>query len=254
MPILPGAEPFQHDGGPIGALVLHGFTGSPGAVRPWAQFLADAGLSVRAPRLPGHGTAWQDLNRTRWQDWLGEAERSHGELRGRCDTVVVMGLSMGAALALRLAQLHRDVAGIVLVNPFLALRGWQSAVLPVLRWVVPSFPGVINDIARQGQDEIGYTRVPLQALHSVTRLWDLVVPALPTTTQPLLVFRSATDHVLGPDGARLLLDRVGSADVEEVVLADSYHVATLDHDAPVIFQRSLELARRVAGSAQPAGG
>ena len=51
-----GAEPFAADGGPVGVLVCHGFTGSPRTVRPWAEHLAAAGLTVRAPRLPGHGT------------------------------------------------------------------------------------------------------------------------------------------------------------------------------------------------------
>lgn len=253
MPIMPGAEPFAHDGGPIGALVLHGFTGSPGGVRPWAQFLADAGLSVRAPRLPGHGTVWQDLARTRWEDWYAEAERAYAELRERCDTVVAMGLSMGGALALRLAQVHREVDGLVLVNPFLAFVGWQAKVAPVLRWVVPALPGVLNDIAKPDQDEVGYTKVPLQAAYSMTQLWDVLIPTLPATMQPLLVFRSATDHVLTPHGVQVLLERIGSTDIEEVVLPDSYHVATLDYDAPLIFQRSLELAQRVAGSAKPSG-
>ena len=61
-----GAEPFAADGGPVGVLVCHGFTGYPRTVRPWAEHLAAAGLTVRAPRLPGHGTTWRDLNRTGW--------------------------------------------------------------------------------------------------------------------------------------------------------------------------------------------
>ena len=69
MPLLPGAEPYSHAGGRVGALVLHGFTGQPLSVKPWGQHLAGAGLSVEVPRLPGHGTRWQDLNLTTWNDW-----------------------------------------------------------------------------------------------------------------------------------------------------------------------------------------
>ena len=61
-------------------LVLHGFTGSPVSVRPWAQALADDGLTVRLPLLPGHGTRWQDLNDTRWTDWFATAEASYEDL------------------------------------------------------------------------------------------------------------------------------------------------------------------------------
>jgi carboxylesterase len=56
MSIVAGAEPFAVDGGPIGVVLCHGFTGSPQSMRPWAEHLAAAGLSVRLPRLPGHGT------------------------------------------------------------------------------------------------------------------------------------------------------------------------------------------------------
>ena len=73
---------------------------------------------MRLPRLPGHGTRWQELNRTTWHDWYAEDERALLELRERCETVVVMGLSMGGTLALRLAEQHGDaVDGLVLVNP-----------------------------------------------------------------------------------------------------------------------------------------
>src|ERR1700685_4329745 len=118
MPVLPAAEPFTHMGGTTGALLCHGFTGSPQSLRPWAEYLAEAGLSVSLPRLPGHGTAWQDLARTRWEDWFAEVDRAFDELQARCDEIFLMGLSMGACLALRLAEIRGSaVGGLVLVNP-----------------------------------------------------------------------------------------------------------------------------------------
>jgi carboxylesterase len=117
VPVQPGSEPFSFEGGKVGALMVHGFTGSPYSMRPWGSFLADAGLTVLGPRLPGHGTRWQEMNLTRWQDWYGEVERGFDTLRGRCDQVFVMGLSMGGTLALRLAEEKGDdLAGVVTVN------------------------------------------------------------------------------------------------------------------------------------------
>ena len=63
-PVLPGAEPFDHAGGPVGVLLCHGFTGTPQTLRGWADYLAGQGLTVSLPRLPGHGTTRQDLART----------------------------------------------------------------------------------------------------------------------------------------------------------------------------------------------
>ncbi|MGH8940752.1 MAG: alpha/beta hydrolase, partial [Actinomycetes bacterium] len=81
MPLLPGAEPFHHDGGRVGVLLVHGFTGCPQSLRPWAEHLAAAGLTVSLPRLPGHGTTWQEMNLTTWQDWYAEADRALTLLR-----------------------------------------------------------------------------------------------------------------------------------------------------------------------------
>ena len=91
MPLMPGAEPFRHDGGPIGALLCHGFTGTPQSLRPWAEHLAGEGLSVRLPRLPGHGTSVAEANLTTWTDWYAELERNLLELSDQCAQVFVMG-------------------------------------------------------------------------------------------------------------------------------------------------------------------
>ena len=113
MPLLPDAEPYAHDGNKIGIIVSHGFTGQPKSVKPWAKHLAAAGFTVRAPRLPGHGTRWQEMNNTVWQDWYAEIERTYRELADKCDQIFVMGLSMGGSLALRLAEEKgKGIAGI----------------------------------------------------------------------------------------------------------------------------------------------
>lgn len=254
MPILPDAEPYVADAAPerrVGALLCHGFTGSPGSLRPWALALTEAGVAVRLPRLPGHGTSWQEMNRTRWPDWYGEVERGLDQLRERCDTVVVMGLSMGGTLALRLAQeRHDDVAGLVLVNPALHSEDWRLRLLPVLKHLVPSLPGISSDIAKPGVVEPAYDRTPLKALASLAQLWTLTKRDLPKVDQPLLLFHSPVDHVVEPSNSAYLLAHVASTDLEERLCENSYHVATLDHDAPAIFSASIEMCLRLE---QPVG-
>ena len=247
MPLLPGAEPFSHDGGPVGVLVLHGFTGQPLSVRPWGDHLAAAGLSVELPRLPGHGTTWQDMTVTRWEDWYAEVDRSFSALRARCDQVVVMGLSMGGSLSLRLAQNRPDeVAGLVLVNPAVHTERWDRHLLPFVRHVVKSFPGVTDDIKKPGVTEGGYDRLPLQPAYSLQQGWAQVRADIGKVTAPLLLLHSRGDHLVEPSNAAWILANVASADVTEVWLENSYHVATLDNDAPLIFDASLEFAHRVA--------
>jgi carboxylesterase len=246
--VLPGAEPYSHDGSPVGVVLSHGFTGSPRSLRPWAEHLAGAGYTVRLPRLPGHGTTWQDLNRTRWQDWYAAADAAFRELHERCEQVFVGGLSMGGTLVTRLAQDHGPrVAGLVLVNPAYKLDDVRLRALPLLQALVPSIAAIGNDIKKPGQDEGAYPRTPLKALHSQTQLWAEVVRDLPEVTQPVLLLHSAEDHVVPPSSSELLLARVSSTDVTEILLQDSYHVATLDNDAPRIFEESVAFIERLSG-------
>jgi carboxylesterase len=249
VPVMPGAEPFSADpeGDPgIGVVLAHGFTGTPQSMRPWGEHLAAQGFAVRGPRLPGHGTTWREMQATRWPDWYGELARAVDELSARCRSVLVFGLSMGGTLTLRLAQEYGDaIAGLCLVNPSVTTLRRDAALAPYLARVWPWANAVGNDVAKAGVTELAYDRVPLKAFVSLTELWRVVRADLGRVTQPVLLFRSATDHVVEPVNARLVLDGISSADATEVVLPDSFHVATLDHDAPTIFSGSVDFARRI---------
>jgi carboxylesterase len=244
MPVMPGAEPYIHDGGPVGALLCHGFTGSPQSLRPWAEYLADAGLSVSLPRLPGHGTTWKEMARTRWEDWYAEVDRAFEDLAKRATEVFVMGLSMGGCLALRLAELHSSsISGLVLVNPSITADNSLVALTPVLKYVVPSLKGVGNDVKKDGARELAYDKMPVKAIASLRRLWSATQADLGRLTQPILVYRSAADHVVGPASLAALRGAVPDSQLTVRACEDSFHVATLDNDAPEIFAGSLEFVR-----------
>jgi carboxylesterase len=243
---MAGAEPIDLRGGPVGALLCHGFTGTTQSMRPWAEHLHAAGLTVSAPRLPGHGTRWQDLNRTRWADWYGELQTAFDDLRARCGTVFVLGLSMGGTLGLRLAELRGEqVAGLVVVNAPLATERKDARLLPLAQRFIPAFPGVANDIKKPGGQELAYTKLPLKAAYSLSQAWPVVLGDLDQVRCPVLVYRSAVDHVVEPVSARLLVAglQTAGATVESRVLDNSFHVATLDHDAERLFAESLEFVR-----------
>lgn len=255
MSVAPQAEPFfaeanptGPDGQKVGVLLSHGFTGSPASMVPWGHYLAEQGFAVSVPRLPGHGTTWQEMNRTTWRDWYGEVERSFEKLRAECDQVVVGGLSMGATLALLLAANRQsEVAGVISVNVSVDNKDPRRFALPLLKRIIGSFPGIADDVKKPGVTESGYDRLPLRAAHEFIGLCNQVQTQLPRVTQPLLVFKSTEDHTADPGSHDLLLRSVSSRDVTERILENSYHVATLDYDAPVIFEESAEFVRRVTG-------
>lgn len=249
MPLQPGAEPYHHEGGPVGALLCHGFTSTPQSLRPWADRLAAAGLTVSLPRLPGHGTSWQEMARTRWEDWYAEIDRAYENLRAHCTEVFAMGLSLGGCMALRLAEQHGErVAGVVVVNPSLVADDRRLVLQPVLRLFVRSIPGLGDDIKRAGVHELAYERVPVSALAGLGRLWSTTRARLERIHQPVLAFRSGEDHVVGPGSLAALRQGLASTQLEERTCPDSYHVATLDNDAEMIFEGSVEFVRAHARS------
>jgi carboxylesterase len=252
--IAPEDEPFTASGVPqgpdgtrIGVLLSHGFTSTPASMRPWAEFLHQQGYSVSVPLLPGHATRWQELNTTTYADWYAELDAAFEKLQSECDTVFVAGLSMGGCLVLDLAiRRGREVAGLVLVNPFVATTRKDAHFLPLLKLAVPSLAGISSDVKKPGVTERAYSRTPLRALHSLFQAMRTVRQGLPQVTQPLLMLRSRVDHVVDPSSGRLIMAQVSSRDLDERVLEDSYHVATMDNDAPLIFSSSAEFIRRVS--------
>jgi carboxylesterase len=251
--VLPGAEPYAYDGDDTGVLLVHGYTSTPQSMRPWAKHLAAQGWTVRLPLLPGHGRTWQFLNTTRWQDWYAEIDSAFSELRSRCARVFVTGLSMGGLLATKLAlDQGPRVAGMVLVNPIYLHDNRMLPALPMLQRFVPSFPPVANDIKMVGgEPELAYDRNPLRAMHSQTQLWLEVRRDLAEIIQPVLLLHSRVDHVVPPASSRYFLDHISSTDVTEIWLENSYHVATLDNDAPLIHDESVRFIRRIAGGENP---
>ncbi len=250
MPLAQGAQPWSIDPqGPnarIGVLLIHGFTGSPAAMTPWGKALSQHGWSIRVPRLPGHGSRWQDMNLTTWEDWYAEVERNLRELQAKCDQVFICGLSMGGSLALRLAQQHgNEISGIILVNPAVHSKRQDRLLLPIVSKFVKAFPGIANDIAKPGQDEVAYLKLPLKAAHSLAQLWKTIQSDIAKVTQPVLLFRSLQDHVVEASNAQWILEHISSSDKEEVLLENSFHVATLDYDAELIETASADFIKRL---------
>ena len=247
--VLPGAEPASFPGGPYGALVLHGFTGSPQGLRGLATAFADAGFATELPRLPGHGTSLEDLSTTTWDDWSGTALAAYDDLAARCDRVVVAGLSMGGALAAWVAVERPDVAGLVLVNP--AVEPMAPELVEMLRQTLAGgtevIPGIANDIAEEGQVELSYGETPLRPLLSLVERGPELGERLSEITCPILLCTSPQDHVVAPSASDYLAARAGGP-VERVSLDRSFHVATLDYDRHEIERRAVEFARKVVSS------
>jgi carboxylesterase len=245
-PIIPGAEPFSADGGPQGALVLHGFTGNPGSMRGVAEALAAAGCTVDLPLLPGHGTAIEDMIPTGWSDWYAAADEAYGKLRARCESVAVVGLSMGGALTLSLAADHPEIAGIVCVNAVVtAPEGMAEGVQALLDAGEEVMDGIGSDIADPESVELAYPQTPLRPLLTMFEAAETFEGRLGDIRCPVLVMNSPQDHVVPPENSDIIAAGVAGP-VERVTLERSYHVATQDYDRDLINEKVVEFVTRVS--------
>lgn len=236
---IPQAEAFELGGGEIAVLMVHGFTGSPASVRPWAEGLHRHGFTVKVPRLPGHGTTWEEMNQTRWEAWFNEIESAFLDLKKRHRRIFIAGFSMGGALSIRLASKRgREIEGLILVNPSIGDDRAFMRLVPILKYFLPSIKGRGTDVARPNPPRHSYGRTPLKALHSLQRLWKLAQADLTRIETPLMIGYSINDHVVHPKNSEIVIENVASIDIREVIFERSYHNVALDHDLDQLIDES----------------
>jgi carboxylesterase len=243
--LIPGAEPTFIEGGPVGVLVLHGFTGNPGSMRELAGRLAAGGFTVDLPLLPGHGTVVEDMLATGWADWSAHAAERYRILAERCEQVVVVGLSMGGALTAWLGAGHPEIAGLVCINAVVTVPpGMREAVSEVLASGADRFEGIGSDIAAPEVTETAYAETPLAPLLTLFEAADEFGGRLGDITSPMLIITSRDDHVVPPDNSDVLAAAV-SGPVERLWCERSYHVVTQDYDKELVFAATVDFVTKV---------
>lgn len=233
MTILPGGGAYWFEGNDVGCLLVHGFTGTPQNVRPLADYLARRGLGVSAPRMPGHGTTVADLDKTGPEDWLGAAEQALSDLRERCSTVFVAGISMGGTITLELARRHPELAGVVVMAaPVQAMAALEPLVNDPDRPATVPAPwatvGVLTEDV--GVGGIAYLEMPLGALERGMGLMTQVREGLADVTVPTLLIYGDADQVVDKANGPFVLDGIKATDKRLLALPDSSHEVTLDVD------------------------
>lgn len=237
--VMEDGKPFYFEGGETGCLLVHGFTGTTSSMKPMAEFLAEKGLTVLGPRLPGHGTSVEDMGRWSYEDWIRTAEDALAELQGMCERVFVSGLSMGGTLTLFLGERYSaSIDGIMPVCAALRLKNPALKLVPVLKHVIKAFPGPGGDLKDPDAEEVAYEKLSVRAAHEMVKLMDLVRGSLDRIKCPVRIFQAKDDHVVPPENATMIFEGVGSKDKDLIWLDNSYHVATLDLDKEKVFEAS----------------
>jgi carboxylesterase len=223
-------ESFFLEGGPVGAVLIHGLTATTAEVRPLGEYLHGKGFTVSAPLLPGHGTHPDELNRCKWLDWYESAEAAFLEMRQRSEKVFIGGESMGALLALLIASRYEQVSGLFLAAPALKIRRLQAAYL--MQYFIHHMD------KHQAEDNLpwkGYNVYPVRSLVQLLKLQSVVKKELPAVTQPLLVFIGGKDQSVPPESGEMIIARVGSKEKQLVRMPESPHVMLLAQERESIF-------------------
>lgn len=243
------AQPLSIAGGTTGLLLIHGFGGLPGELRPLGEFLAQRGYTVAGPLLARHGRHPDAMYKVRWHEWYESVEAAFRELDDRCERVFVIGYSLGGLLGLHLTARHK-IAGVITLAAALQLRGgWPLRLLPVARYAMPWFypmrsvnfrdpqlradlsskVGAINfddpAVIKQLRTTI---RIPTGAIYELVRLARQVHRDLPRVTVPALVLQGRRDETVLPSSAEQVFARLGSSDKQIAWFDRSGHLLPND--------------------------
>jgi len=245
---------FHFPGGPVGCLLVHGFTGSPPEMRGLGEHLAAQGYTVRGPRLPGHGTSPEDMATTGADDWLAGAEADLRRLQSECETVFVGGLSMGGVISLILASEH-PVAGVIALSTPAHLGDWRVKLMPLVRhfakWVPQDSLPASDLTDPEAQDRLScYERTPTACVVELNRLVGRMRRALPRVTAPALLIQSTGDRHIPPGSAQFIHDHLGSQDKVLRLFHHSGHAITVDTEREAVWRAVGEFIARVASEAK----
>lgn len=250
--IIPTAEPFLFigDTAKTGILLTHGFTGAPKEMRWMGEYLhREHGFTCLGVRLAGHATRPEDMIRSTHEDWLASVEDGYHLLRGVCDRVVLVGLSMGGVLSLITAA-RFPVAGVVaMATPYGLPPDWHLNHTRLLSKFIPYMPkskeppgtGWFDKAA--WQEHVAYPQNPLRAIGELKRLLEILRESLPRVSAPTLLIYSQDDKYL-PLGSlqslAYIYGQVGATRKEKLVISGSGHVLPRDARREEVFQAAAQ--------------
>lgn len=264
---------FLFEGGANGVLLIHGLTGTPNEMRVLGKGLNNAGFTVLGMQLAGHCGDVEDLLASTADDWYASVEAAAEVLRPRVENLFVAGLSMGALLALRLAAEQPDrVRGVGVFGATFRYDGWSIPPIARLAFLLPLVTrlgigrkrqfverppyGLRDERIRAHVSEAmfasnssvaGLPGNPWPSLAELFRLAGKVRALLPEVTSPCLVAHAVEDDIASLRNARLVEEGV-SAPVEMLLLADSYHMITIDRERRTLIARAADFFLRTAAS------
>jgi carboxylesterase len=243
-----GADGLIVGAGPIdlpasnapGALLLHGAGDTPQVLEGLAHHLHRNGFAVRVPLLPGHGRELAALATASADLWYSSVAREFEQLRESHRHVVLVGLSMGGALAIRLAASY-PVDAMVLLAPYIDMNGFvrmMASTTSAWGWLLPYFSALgrrsIQDPSAAARTR-GHGLLTPAALHALQDTMLAGASALPRVTAPTLVVQSRQDNRIRVESAERGFARLGATEKKLVWTNGAGHVISVDYGFQNVF-------------------
>lgn len=230
------------------AILIHGFNGEPLDMHELGAYLGDRGFAARILLLPGHGTHFRHFATTTWADWSAAVAVATREMLERHERVILIGHSMGAALALHTAANEPRVAGVAALCPPLNMHFAQKEIAALTHRMMPYWPTFPEDVrdrtAPRRYNRQAYRWTSVAAAHSLFSMLPTVRDELSHVRCPAFIACALHDHVVPARDGMEVFRRLGTLDKEMLVLERSYHGVTKDVERHQLFERLYAFATR----------
>lgn len=222
----------------VGVLLIHGYIANAYSMHQLKRGLESYAYQISIPLLPGHGGASEDMAGVTVEQWIECVYKAYEKLRQSCDSVIVVGQSLGGVLSTLIEYRFRSIDQLILLAPAFN-PPWILSVSPVLVPILKCFgiryfPNIAGDVMREDAYDLSFKKIHIDSYAQLKKACDLGRDAIKTVTCPVTMFCADKDHTIHKKGVKKAYDSCPSTEKQWVMLNDSYHLISLDNQFPVV--------------------
>lgn len=247
--IMKGAEPVYLKGSNSKAvLMIHGYIGSPTDYGRLPELVNRLGYTVSVPLLPGHGRDPREFSKISAQELIDYVDAEYLKLVKTHDEVIVIGFSMGGALATLLENKYQ-FKQLVLLAPYYEIAHQWYYLLPAETYAdffTPHVPYLyrpksfkqVND--RRFLDKIiAYDYISTKGSQAAIELGRRAHPFAKNIKARTLIIHSKKDKATSYRAAKEMADCLNSLD-KFVSLEKSNHMILWDYESKLVEKEILK--------------
>ena len=220
-----GNEPFfytHEEKTEFSFLLVHGFSACPWEMKDLGEYLYKKGYNVYGMILDGHGTKEEDLLKVKWEDWYQSVEDTYELTKLIGDRVIIVGLSTGGDLALRLAADKPELSGVVSLSSAIFFKDWKIVFSGIGKYFIKYNSRPLSPVLKHYY----YENRAVSAIYEVYKLSGITKKALKNVEQPVLIIQSINDETIKVESSEYIHKNIGSKNKKLILLENGPHVLT----------------------------